>query len=243
MRNNYNEQLIRFEAEGVRVNFACYTRGNRSGFVHEVTMYEEGRGYATASESVQYYNRTWEEYTYQSVMGSIVYGLERRELERIRRVWMSERGYERMTAKRRAEFEADDTETPRLRFLRTLSFCIHGMPRPWHSCAGERERANRVAQRDLASVARGVALVVKEEREPVALGLVVEVAVGPAGVDVGGIVRQREGQLPAAPHARDAHGELLRQAVGKRAGGGGAVQLHRHRNLAYPQLNPHVRLP
>lgn len=141
MRNNYNEQLIRFEAEGVRVNFACYTRGNRSGFVHEVTMYEEGRGYATASESVQYYNRTWEEYTYQSVMGSIVYGLERRELERIRRVWMSERGYERMTAKRRAEFEADDTETPRLRFLRTLSFCIHGMPRPWHSCAGERERA------------------------------------------------------------------------------------------------------
>lgn len=141
MRNHYDEQLIRFEAEGVRVNFACCTRGNRSGFVHEVTMYEEGRDYATASESVQYYNRTWEVYTYQSAIGSIAYDLERRERERIRAVWMRKRGYERMTAKRRAEFEADDVETPRLRFLRTLSFCIHDMPRSWDQCAGERERA------------------------------------------------------------------------------------------------------
>ena len=141
MASHYCEKLIRFQVEGRLVYFSCYVRDNRSGFVHEASMYEEGRAYATAATSVQYYNRTWEEYAFQSAIGSIVDDLERRERERIRRVWMGERGYERMTAKRRAEFEADDVETPRCRFLRTLQFCIYHMPCSWDQCAGERERA------------------------------------------------------------------------------------------------------
>ena len=97
---------------------------------------------------------------------------------------------------------------------------------------------------DLAAVARGVALVVKEEREPVALGLVVEVAVGPSGVRAGGVrTAARRAAGPQHPTLetlmRKSHGHPRR----KRTGGGGIVQRHGHRNLAYPQAQPSCPAP
>ena len=52
-------------------------KGNRSGFVHETTLFKENE-YGMkelATYKCQYYNRTWECYTYQSVMQNCIYSL------------------------------------------------------------------------------------------------------------------------------------------------------------------------
>lgn len=49
-------------------------RGNRSGFVHETTLFNEN-GNELGSCKHQYYNRTWECYQYQSVMKSCICNL------------------------------------------------------------------------------------------------------------------------------------------------------------------------
>ena len=42
-------------------------RSNRSGFVHETTLFNDN-GYKVGEYKCQYYNRTWESYTFQSSM-------------------------------------------------------------------------------------------------------------------------------------------------------------------------------
>ena len=49
-------------------------RGNRSGFVHETTLFDN-YGRQLATNKCQYYNRTWECYEYQSVMRGCIYDL------------------------------------------------------------------------------------------------------------------------------------------------------------------------
>lgn len=141
MSRRYNDEVLTFTAEGKKATFVCYTRDNRSGFVHEAAMYVYGVSYPFAKGSAQYYNRTWETYRFQSVCGSIVRSLTLDEERRIKTEWMDERGYLRMSKKREAEYRADAPTSDYLEFLRTLSFCVNGAPRSWDSCTGERERA------------------------------------------------------------------------------------------------------
>lgn len=137
----YNEEALNFTAEGRRVTFYCHTRDNRAGFVHEAAMYVEGDAYPRAKGQAQYYNRTWESYRFQSVCNSIVWDLKRGEASRIKSEWMEERGYQRMSKKREAEYKAAAPTSEYLEFLRTLSFCINGSPRSWDfEIVGARER-------------------------------------------------------------------------------------------------------
>ncbi len=54
-----------------KYQFVNNWRGNRSGFVHETTFFNEN-GYEVGSTKCQYYNRTWECYTYQTVMKRLI---------------------------------------------------------------------------------------------------------------------------------------------------------------------------
>ena len=141
---HYADKRLRFTAEGQTVTFHCYCRDNRSGFVHEAAMWESENYYPTAENHTQYYNRTWEEYGYQTVISGIVYTLLQSERARLQSAWMEERGYERMSAKRRAEYEADKhaSHSDRLTFLETLHFCINwpAYSYKWERVAGNRER-------------------------------------------------------------------------------------------------------
>jgi len=47
-------------------SFECSSRKNRSGFVHKCKLYEAGK--LIRFHKIQYYNRTWESYQFQSVM-------------------------------------------------------------------------------------------------------------------------------------------------------------------------------
>ena len=58
------------EIEGVSFKFELYRYGNQSGFVHFASMYKDGVNVSDAK--AQYYNRTWERYTGQSVFKECV---------------------------------------------------------------------------------------------------------------------------------------------------------------------------
>lgn len=54
-----------------KFEFVNNCRSNRSGFVHETTLFNQN-GYELGSAKCQYYNRTWEEYQYKTVMRRLV---------------------------------------------------------------------------------------------------------------------------------------------------------------------------
>lgn len=57
--------------------FECASVSRNHGFAHLTKLYKNG--FEIAHNSVQYYNRTWESYRYQTVMSGCV----RKEMERI----------------------------------------------------------------------------------------------------------------------------------------------------------------
>ena len=97
-------ELRKFEIGGREVEFANASRGTRSGFAHDTTMFVDGRRIQEAT--CHYLNRTWECYTYQTVMLRAVY----REIEEIKfyikNRFMEEKGYKKLTAQRKDELEA-----------------------------------------------------------------------------------------------------------------------------------------
>ena len=107
-------ELKKFEIDGREVEFVNQWRGNRSGFVHETTLFIDGRRVAEAK--CQYYNRTWESYTYQTVMKKAAYQLIEEETEYLREKFMQEHGYKKLTANRKAEFEEVCRENKALAF-------------------------------------------------------------------------------------------------------------------------------
>lgn len=68
-----------------------------------------------------YYNRTWESYRYQSVLRSAICAAIGRENKRLRDDWMTEHGYQRMTAKRQAEFDAAPPTSDYLQDLQDIA--------------------------------------------------------------------------------------------------------------------------
>lgn len=87
---------------GNKYDFECSYAKNYSGFKHISKLYLNGK-YIVKAER-QYYNRTWEQYEYQSVMEQII----RLMLSDVEQVYIDkfklEKGYKRMTDKRKVEF-------------------------------------------------------------------------------------------------------------------------------------------
>lgn len=78
-------------------------RKTRNGFRHETTLFL-GSG-PEGSARVDYCNRTWECYEYQTVMSRCVRDLIEQAKARQLHIWKSAHGYERMSPKRREAFE------------------------------------------------------------------------------------------------------------------------------------------
>jgi len=96
-------ELKKFKILGKEIEFVNQYRNTRMGFAHDTTLFVNGSQYGTAT--CTYYNRTWECYTYQTVMLRVV-----EELRECRRKWLlsefkAEHGYQKMTDKRTAEFK------------------------------------------------------------------------------------------------------------------------------------------
>lgn len=71
--------------------------------------------------TIHYYNRTWESYRYQSVLQKSISLAISAEQERLRDDWMHERGYQLMTAKRQADFDAAPPTSDYLQRLQSIA--------------------------------------------------------------------------------------------------------------------------
>ena len=83
-----------------KFTFVCNRRSNRSGFVHECTMFDEGN-HELASSKCQYYNRTWEPRTYYTAINEAIRNLKHEELEHAIYRYKAENNCKRLTAWKR----------------------------------------------------------------------------------------------------------------------------------------------
>lgn len=88
---------------GREFTFVNESRSNRSGFVHETTLYN-GECLLERNKC-QYYNRTWECYQYQSCMLGAVRKLMNVREEKLLQDFKAIKGYKKMTPSRREELE------------------------------------------------------------------------------------------------------------------------------------------
>ena len=75
--------------------FVNSCRGNRSGFIHETKLYKNGS--LIGEHKIQYYNRTWESYQYESVMKGLVNILLCSEFDRFKARWKQQNNVKRLT--------------------------------------------------------------------------------------------------------------------------------------------------
>ena len=76
-------------------------RSNRSGFVHETQLFKNGQ--LIGEYKQQYYNRTWESYTYQTVMKAVVRILLDIEFEEFKDAYKRHNNIKRLTKAKEAE--------------------------------------------------------------------------------------------------------------------------------------------
>ena len=107
------------KVNGKEYNFLCNWRKNRSGFVHEVEL-KNADGWTLSNFKVQYYNRTWERYRYQSAMSGCVSALESDRKELLKRNFMTEHNYKKLTESRRVDLEKVYNEDSELKELANL---------------------------------------------------------------------------------------------------------------------------
>ena len=94
--------MYRLSIEGKEINFINTWRGTRSGFLHETELYIDG--WRAAAARCRYINRTWERYSYQSVMLAAVHQLQEEETARERAYFLQVNGYKNMMEHRKSAF-------------------------------------------------------------------------------------------------------------------------------------------
>lgn len=92
-----------FSINGDQIIFINRFRNTRNGFAHDTEFVYNG--FLLVETTCHYINRTWENYTYQSVMLKAVSIAMETCKERCKRNFKALNGYDKMTAKRNEEFE------------------------------------------------------------------------------------------------------------------------------------------
>ena len=96
------------ETRTIKVNEKDYTfinayRKNRSGFTHDCELHIGAQRF---DAHCQYYNRTWECYTYQSVMVESLYNYKKWVESILKEDFLNKKGKQRMTPALKEEFES-----------------------------------------------------------------------------------------------------------------------------------------
>ena len=94
--------LHRLAIDGEEIIFVNTWKGTRSGFRHETELFIDG--WQAAAARCHYINRTWERYSYQSVMLQAVHNLQEEEEAREKAYFLQVNGYKNMTEHRKAAF-------------------------------------------------------------------------------------------------------------------------------------------
>lgn len=99
-----------FTINGNEYLFINSFRKNRSGFVHETELMRNN--WIIGTYKIQYYNRTWESYTYQSVMRGCVSKLLEQCREAYKTAWKADHEIKRLTESKRKEMEEELENNP-----------------------------------------------------------------------------------------------------------------------------------
>lgn len=111
-------EIKEFKVGGKRVQFVNDSRGTRSGFAHDTTLFING--YREAEHTCHYLNRTWECYTYQTVMKCAVRDAIDSRTVNLKYYFMRDKGYQKLTAKRKEEFEAVCKKDPEIKLFNAV---------------------------------------------------------------------------------------------------------------------------
>lgn len=96
--------LRKMTIDGKEITFVNTWRGTRSGFMHETELYIDG--WAATAAKCHYINRTWERYSYQSVMLEAVHKLQQEETEREKRRFKLQHGIKNLMERHKPAFAA-----------------------------------------------------------------------------------------------------------------------------------------
>lgn len=93
--------------------FINHSYDNRSGFVHKTELYQNDR--LIGEYKIQYYNRTWECYQFQSVMRGVVNTILGEEFETFKTMYKRQHDIKRLTkAKHEAMMQDFEINKPAL---------------------------------------------------------------------------------------------------------------------------------
>lgn len=99
--------------------FVNNSRGNRSGFVHETTLLSNN-GLEVGTYKIQYYNRTWECYQYQTVMRSCIHDIIEKRKENFIKLAKEQYNIKRLTKEKRKQAEAVFENMEQIKELRKM---------------------------------------------------------------------------------------------------------------------------
>lgn len=93
---------------GFTIMLSADSRNTRNGFAHDakITVYPNNGTFCGYSVSAHcyYLNRTWEKYTYQTVLQQACHNAMECRADELKAQFLQEKGYKRLTKKRAAEF-------------------------------------------------------------------------------------------------------------------------------------------
>lgn len=103
-------EIKKFNVGEVSYEFVCEGGYTRNGFYHRATLFKESNGnsYKLAENKVNYLNRTWESYRYQTAISGALYDYSNRRYNTLLNQFKNEKGYAKMTKKRYDEFHNSD---------------------------------------------------------------------------------------------------------------------------------------
>ena len=110
--------IYRFSIEGNNVEFSNSWRGTRSGFMHETELYINSCHVMAAR--CYYINRTWERYSYQSVMLEAVHKLQEEETEREKRRFKQIHGMKNLMERHKPAFMEFLANSEKLTFYKKI---------------------------------------------------------------------------------------------------------------------------
>lgn len=93
--------IRKITVNGKEYEFINQSRDTRSGFAHDTTLFVNGC--ERVNESCHYLNRTWECYRYQTVMLKAIRTLADWQTERLTNNFKTEKGYAKLTPRRKEE--------------------------------------------------------------------------------------------------------------------------------------------
>ena len=111
-------RMHKLTIEGKEILFLNNWRGTRSGFMHETELHIDG--WQAAAARCHYINRTWERYSYQSVMLEAVHKLQEEETEREKRRFRQLHGIKNIMQRHKPALAAQLENSENLSFYKKI---------------------------------------------------------------------------------------------------------------------------